>query len=68
MIADSAFANLEVLWISESGDTGKREAEHRSFLLMFTHQIARNGLSRPADFNSESISNGGVLDGAPGEI
>jgi hypothetical protein len=41
MIADNAPANLDFLWISRGGDTGRRRAEHRSFLLLwFTH----NGL------------------------
>ncbi|MBN2229952.1 MAG: hypothetical protein JW779_10230 [Candidatus Thorarchaeota archaeon] len=51
MMTDNALTNLEIPWISESGDTGKRGVEHRSFLLMFTHHITRNGLSRPADYN-----------------
>lgn len=53
MITDDALANLEVSWISESGDTSKRGVEHRSFLLMFTHYITRNRLSRPADYNEQ---------------
>jgi hypothetical protein len=37
MNVDSALANFTILWIVDGGDTGKREAEHRSFLqLMFT--------------------------------
>ncbi len=34
MIVDNAPANLDVHWISRGGDTGKRGAEHRSFLLL----------------------------------
>ncbi len=38
MKEDNALTNLEVLWISKGGDTGKRRAEHRSLLQsMFTH-------------------------------
>jgi hypothetical protein len=38
MIVDNAFANSEIHWISEGGDTGKGRVEHRSFLLLwFTH-------------------------------
>ncbi len=32
MIVDNALANLEISWISRGGDTGRRGAEHRSFL------------------------------------
>ncbi len=42
MNVDKALANLEVLWISRSGDTGWRRVEHRNFLqLRFTHQSVR---------------------------
>ncbi|MDF1539079.1 MAG: hypothetical protein P1Q69_09255 [Candidatus Thorarchaeota archaeon] len=39
MITDNALANFcKFSWnLREGGDTGKREVEHRSFLLMFTH-------------------------------
>jgi hypothetical protein len=38
MIVDNALANLEILWNSRCGDTGRRGAEHRSFLrLRLTH-------------------------------
>lgn len=32
MIVDNALANFAILWVVRGGDTGKREAEHRSFL------------------------------------
>jgi hypothetical protein len=38
MKVDNALANLDANWISRGGDTGKRGAEHRGFLLLwFTH-------------------------------
>ena len=37
MMTDNALANFEIFWVSRGGDTGKRGAEHRSFLqLWFT--------------------------------
>jgi len=42
MIADNALANLDVLWISRGGNTGKIGAEHRGFLLLwFTHNESK---------------------------
>ena len=38
MTTDNALANLEIPWILEDGDTGRRRVEHRGFLLsQFTH-------------------------------
>ncbi|MDF1538608.1 MAG: hypothetical protein P1Q69_06875 [Candidatus Thorarchaeota archaeon] len=39
MMTDKALANFcKFSWnLREGGDTGKREVEHRSFLLMFTY-------------------------------
>jgi hypothetical protein len=37
MITDNALANGKVPWNLRGGDTGMRRAEHRGFLLMFTH-------------------------------
>jgi hypothetical protein len=34
MMTDNALANLEIYWILRGGDTGKRRAEHRGFLLL----------------------------------
>ena len=47
MIVDKALANLEVLWTLRGGDTGRRRAEHRSFLLLVVcpQQKGRNGSS-----------------------
>ncbi len=42
MIVDNALANCKFLWDLQSGDTGRRWVEHRSFLLLrFTHQNVR---------------------------
>ncbi len=35
MMTDNALADLEIPWVSRGGDTGKRRAEHRSFLLLW---------------------------------
>ncbi len=38
MNVDNALANCKFLWNLQSGDTGKRRAEHRNILqLRFTH-------------------------------
>ncbi|MGY5874688.1 MAG: hypothetical protein RTU30_02985 [Candidatus Thorarchaeota archaeon] len=38
MMADDALAKFKIQWILDGGDTGRRRAEHRSFLqLWFTH-------------------------------
>lgn len=34
MMSDNALANLDISWISRGGDTGRRRAEHRGFLLL----------------------------------
>ncbi len=40
MMTDNALANFTFLWNAGRGDTGKRGAEHRGFLLLwFTHNI-----------------------------
>jgi hypothetical protein len=47
MIVDNAPANFTFHWNVESGDTGRRGAEHRNFLqFWFTHQIVKFRLSR----------------------
>ncbi len=38
MMTDNALAKFSIfLKMLDGGDTGKRRAEHRSFLLVFTH-------------------------------
>ncbi len=50
MMTDNALAHFCISFeMREGGDTGMRGAEHRSFLLMFTHQIVRNGLLRKTE-------------------
>ena len=47
MIVDKSLANLEVLWILRSGDTGRGRAEHRNILqFRFTHHNVRFRLSQ----------------------
>ena len=49
MIADNAPANCKFLWTLQSGDTGRRVAEHRSFLeLRFTHTFTKQVIGQIA--------------------
>ncbi|MFW9887799.1 MAG: hypothetical protein ACFFER_06430, partial [Candidatus Thorarchaeota archaeon] len=52
MIADNALANLGIPWISRSGDTGKKRAEHRGFFqLWFTHNLRNRSYTTGARFD-----------------
>jgi hypothetical protein len=60
MITGNTSANSEIMWISKSGDTGRRGAEHRDFLkLWFAHNSARNRSEAYIHFTP--LSNGNTI-------